>query len=98
MRFVSHPGCFLLYWKFNKGSDGFGCFVGGVAMDKEPSGFPIHLIWLTYSSVTFDRGALSVAKLNYESHTPIDFFALLTIKHGNAAMRSYFLVPSEVAD
>jgi hypothetical protein len=45
--------------KFHKGGDGsrgpfFGCFEGGAALDKEPSGFSVHLISLRNSSETSD--------------------------------------------
>ena len=42
----------------------FGCFVGGVGIDKEPSGFSVHLISFRNSSETSDRGALSMPKRN----------------------------------
>jgi hypothetical protein len=38
----------------------FGCFVGGVGIDKEPSGLAVHLISPRNSSETSDRGALSM--------------------------------------
>jgi hypothetical protein len=36
--------------------------VGGVGIDKEPSGFSVHLISLRNSSETSNRGALSMPK------------------------------------
>ena len=45
-----------------------GCFVGGVGIYKEPSGFAVHLISLTFSTATFDRGALSMPKPAYKTH------------------------------
>ncbi len=49
----------------------FGCFVGGVGIDKEPSGFAVHLISLAFSTATFDRGALSMPKPAYKTHHPL---------------------------
>jgi hypothetical protein len=59
----------LAVGKFHKGGDGsrgpfFGCFEGGVSLNKEPSGFAVHLISLRNSSETSDRGAISMAKRN----------------------------------
>ena len=48
-----------------------GCFVGGVGIYKEPSGFAVHLISLTFSTATFDRGALSMPKPAYKTHHPL---------------------------
>ncbi len=45
--------------------------MGGVGIDKEPSGFAIHLISLTFSTATFDRGALSMPKPAYKTHHPL---------------------------
>ena len=47
---------------------GFGCFVGGIGIDKEPSGFAVHLISFRNSSETSDIGVLSMPKKNHETH------------------------------
>ena len=43
----------------------FGYFVGGVALDKEPFGFAVHLISLTTSSETSDRGGRLFSRVLY---------------------------------
>ncbi len=71
----SHPGCFSRYVEsFIRGVMGFvvrflAC--GRSCHNKESHFFPFHLICLTESSAKADRGALSMAKSDHETHHPL---------------------------
>ena len=75
---------------------GFGCFVGGIGIDKEPSGFAVHLISFRNSSETSDRGVLSMPKKNHETHHP-PIMGLSTQREGNRmTLRTFFFKSSTV--